>query len=170
MDYGMLTDNQGRKADFRNAILIMTSNVGAHDTVQKVANIGFGVDLTQDKKSSDAVEKHFSPEFRNRLDAIVNFNGLGDDLMVKIVDKFIRQGEARFSDKGIVLEVSDSVKLAIAKAAFDPKMGARPIARAVQKRIFDSLVDEILFGKLQNGGKVVVTENNGELEFAFTGE
>jgi ATP-dependent Clp protease ATP-binding subunit ClpA len=155
MDYGTLTDNTGRKADFRNVILILTSNLGAREMEKSV--IGFG-DRTIDqvKKSKEAVERLFSPEFRNRLDATVSFNPLHEEIVHKIVDKFISELNAQLSSKNIKVILTNKAKKWLAKKGFEPKFGARPLQRLIQKEIKTPLVEEILFGKLSNGGKVTI--------------
>lgn len=164
MDYGTLTDNTGRKADFRNVILIMTSNVGAREVEKSV--IGFG-DRTKDQlgKSKEAIERIFSPEFRNRLDGIINFNSLSPEIVQKIVDKFISELNAQLEPKGIKLTVTNSAKSWLAERGYEPKFGARPLHRLIQTEIKVPLVEEILFGKLKNGGSVVVDTKDGTLVF-----
>lgn len=153
MDYGTLTDNTGRKADFRNVILIMTSNIGAREMEKPL--IGFG-DRSSDQsgKSKEAIERLFSPEFRNRLDAIINFNPLPENIIVKIVEKFIREINEQLRHKEIFISLTEKAKKWLAKKGFDPKFGARPLQRLIQKEIKGPLVEEILFGKLKNGGTV----------------
>ncbi len=155
MDYGTLTDNTGRKADFRNVILIMTSNLGAREAEKPV--IGFG-DRTFDqlRKSKEAVDRVFSPEFRNRLDAIVTFNPLPEEIILKIVDKFIKELNEQLAPKNITIKLTEKAKKWIASKGFDSKFGARPLQRVIQRHIKSPLVEEILFGKLSSGGDVLI--------------
>lgn len=155
MDYGTLTDNTGRKADFRNVILIMTSNVGARD--MEKTPIGFG-DRSRDQieKGKEAIERLFSPEFRNRVDAIINFNPLPETVVFQIVDKFIKELNEQLSVKNIYIEITEQTRQWLAKKGFDPKYGARPLQRLIQRQIKAPLVEEILFGRLTTGGKVKV--------------
>jgi len=167
MDHGTLTDNNGRKADFRNVILVMTTNAGAADMSRP--SIGF----TQQDHSSDAMEairRLFTPEFRNRLDAIVQFNSLDPTVITQVVDKFIFELEAQLQDQQVTIEVDESARLWLAEHGYDPKMGARPMARIIQQHIKKPLAEELLFGKLANGGHLVIREQDGSLEFAFEEE
>lgn len=167
MDHGVLTDAQGRSTDFRNVVIIMTTNAGAREmeggtiglAAGKVENIG---------KRDDKIKQYFSPEFRNRLDAIIHFNKLDDAYIVQIVEKFLMQLEDKLSHKHVELEVTDLAKEWLAKTGFDPKMGARPIARIIDNKIKKPLSTEVLFGKLEKGGKVIVDVKNDELEFIFS--
>ncbi len=171
MDYATLTDNTGRKADFRHVILLMTSNVGARD--MSSTSIGFAKEEIEDKTHMGvkAAEKYFSPEFRNRLDGIVPFRSLNRDLMKMIVDKFIKELNEQLKDKKVQVLLDETARDILAKKGFDPDYGARPMRRVVQKEIADPLTDEILFGKLSGGGKVlVIAKNDGKqdkLEFKF---
>jgi len=151
MDNGSLTDSNGRKTDFRNITMIMTTNAGAE--VLSKANFGF----TQNKQTGDEqveIKKIFSPEFRNRIDAIVSFSSLGPEIILKVVDKFLMQLENQLHDKKVDATFSDNLKQFLAKTGFDPQMGARPMARLIQDTIRKALADELLFGKLVNGGEV----------------
>jgi ATP-dependent Clp protease ATP-binding subunit ClpA len=161
MDYGTLTDNNGRKADFRNAIIIMTSNVGARQL--DINTIGFSGKTQVELSTKKEVEKYFSPEFRNRLDSIVYFNPLSLELMKKIVSKFISLLSLELSAKKISLELTPAALECFAKEGYDPKMGARPLERIIKKEIQEKLADEILFGKLSNGGKVKITTKGNSL-------
>jgi len=152
MDYATLTDNNGRKADFRNIILIMTSNAGARDIGRDL--IGFGDYKITDEAITDAVKKTFSPEFRNRLDKVISFNKLGTDIILKIVDKEIDEFSILLSEKNVSLTLSDSCRFWIAENGYSYEFGARNIARMVEDKIKNYFVDEILFGKLKDGGKV----------------
>lgn len=166
MDHATLTDNNGKKADFRNVILIMTSNAGSREMSANA--IGFG-NLRGDKESKGkkAIERFFSPEFRNRLDAIINFNPLTQAVMEKVVDKFISELKEQLSVKKIQLTLSESARAWLAKKGFDPDYGARPLARLIQVEIKDKLSDEILFGKLEKGGQVSIDLDRENLVFFY---
>ncbi|KPA18345.1 Clp protease ClpX [Candidatus Magnetomorum sp. HK-1] len=155
MDYATLTDNNGKKADFRNAILIMTSNAGAQE--MSTRTIGFA-DGSKDAthKSKKAVEKMFSPEFRNRLDETIGFEALTVEIMELIVDKAINSLNAQLLSKKVLIQLTDDARKWLAKKGYDPTYGARPLDRLIQKEIKDKLTDEILFGKLEKGGQVSV--------------
>ncbi len=161
MDHGALTDNNGRKADFRNVVLIMTTNAGAQDIARP--SIGFS---EQDHSSDgmEAIRKMFAPEFRNRLDAIVQFNSLGMDVVKTIVDKFLTELQAQLDNKRVTLDVDEEARDWLAREGFDDKMGARPMQRLIQEKIKRELAEEVLFGPLSKGGGVVrVTVEDGEL-------
>ncbi|GAB6183410.1 ATP-dependent Clp protease ATP-binding subunit ClpA [Thermodesulfovibrio hydrogeniphilus] len=164
MDYGTLTDNTGRKADFRNVILIMTSNLGAREVEKPI--IGFG-DRTADqlRKSKEAVDRVFSPEFRNRLDAIVTFNPLPEKIVIKIVEKFIKELNEQLANKNIKIKLTEKAKKWIANKGFDSKFGARPLQRVIQREIKSPLVEEILFGKLSSGGDVLIDIVKDSIKF-----
>jgi ATP-dependent Clp protease ATP-binding subunit ClpA len=155
MDYGTLTDNNGRKADFRNAIIMMTSNVGAKQLDTNI--IGFSGNTQSKLATRKEVEKYFSPEFRNRLDSIVYFNALSLDLMKKIVKKFIASLSVELHVRKISLQLTTAAIEWFANQGYDPKMGARPLERIIKKEIQEKLANEILFGKLAKGGKVKVS-------------
>ena len=153
MDHGTLTDNNGRKADFRNVIIIMTTNAGA-ESLQK-SGIGF----THDKKAGDEmadIKRMFTPEFRNRLDATISFAALDNEVILRVVDKFLMQLEEQLHEKKVEVTFSDALKAYLGKNGFDPLMGARPMARLIQDTIRRALADELLFGKLAHGGQVTV--------------
>ena len=162
MDHGTLTDNNGRKADFRNVILVMTTNAGAQEMSR--ASIGF----TQQDHSTDGMEiikKQFSPEFRNRLDAIIQFASLELDSIMRVVDKLVVELEAKLENNNVTLELDDAARDWIAERGYDPKMGARPMARIIQEHIKRPLAEELLFGSLAEGGHVKITVGkDGELE------
>lgn len=161
MDHGTLTDNNGRKADFRNVVLIMTTNAGAQDMSRR--SIGF---TEQDHRSDgmEAIKKMFSPEFRNRLDAIVMFGSLSRETILTVVDKFLTELQAQLDEKKVMLEVDDEAREWLAREGYDEKMGARPMQRLIQEKIKKELAEEVLFGKLaRNGGTVHVAVENGEL-------
>ncbi len=162
MDHGTLTDNNGRKADFRNIILVMTTNAGAEEMSR--ASIGF----TQQDHSSDGmaiIKKRFAPEFRNRLDAIIQFASLGIESIKRVVDKLVVELEAKLGNNDVTLELDDEAREWIAERGYDPKMGARPMARIIQEQIKRPLAEELLFGTLADGGHVKITVGqDGELE------
>ncbi len=162
MDHGTLTDNNGRKADFRNVILVMTTNAGAQEMSR--ASIGF----TKQDHSADGMEilkKSFTPEFRNRLDAIIQFAPLELDSIMRVVDKLVVELEAKLGNNNVTLELDDAAREWIAERGYDPKMGARPMARVIQEQIKRPLAEELLFGSLEDGGHVRVTVNeDGELD------
>ncbi len=166
MDHATLTDNTGKKADFRNVILMMTSNAGTREMSQQT--IGFG-DVKKDtaSKGIKAIEKMFSPEFRNRLDEVINFNSLNLDIMKKVVDKFIKELNGQLAVKKITLTISNRVRTWLAKKGYDPQYGARPLARVIQTEIKDALSDEILFGRMQKGGEVGIDLKNDKLVFDY---
>ncbi len=164
MDHGSLTDNNGRKADFRNIILVMTTNAGAEEGSR--ASIGY----TQQDHSSDSlkvIEKSFSPEFRNRLDTIVQFKPLDISIVGSVVDKFIFELEAILADKNVTLSLESDARLWLAEHGCDPKMGARPMARLIQEKIKKPLANDLLFGKLANGGHVRVFVDADDLAFSI---
>lgn len=167
MDHGTLTDTNGRKVDFRNVILVMTSNVGAE--VSSRPSMGF----TQQDHSSDAMEvlkRTFTPEFRNRLDAIIQFKPLDPVTIASVVDKFLTQLQAQLDEKKVALAVDDEARAWLAEHGYDPKMGARPMGRVIQDRIKKPLAEEILFGRLAGGGEVHVCVRDAELHLDFVEE
>jgi ATP-dependent Clp protease ATP-binding subunit ClpA len=160
MDHGTLTDNNGRKADFRNVVIIMTTNAGA-ETMSK-PTLGF----TQSKETGDEmadIKRLFSPEFRNRLDATISFKMLDEQIIMQVVDKFLMQLEHQLSDKKVEIHFTDALRAYLAKRGFDPLMGARPMARLIQDTIRKALADELLFGRLANGGEVTVDINDQDV-------
>jgi ATP-dependent Clp protease ATP-binding subunit ClpA len=164
MDHGTLTDNNGRKADFRNIILVMTTNAGAFEGARP--SIGF----TPQDHSTDslkAIERIFSPEFRNRLDAIIQFNPLSTETIGHVVDKFIFELEAQLAEKQVALVIEPDARAWLAEHGFDPKMGARPMARVIQENIKKPLAEEILFGRLAHGGTVRVNASVDSLTFTY---
>ncbi|WP_286963670.1 AAA family ATPase, partial [Idiomarina sp. UBA3992] len=165
MDNGTLTDNNGRKADFRNVIIVMTTNAGVRETVRK--SIGF----KQQDHSFDAlaeINNIFTPEFRNRLDGIVWFNHLTPEVLEQVVDKFICELQAQLDKKGVSLEVDPSAHAWIAEKGYDKEMGARPMSRVIQEHLKKTLANEILFGKLASGGSVKVTADGKDgLQFDY---
>lgn len=163
MDHGTLTDNTGRHADFRNVVLIMTSNVGARETSS--AAIGFGDALP--RSSKQAVERAFSPEFRNRLDAIVPFSPLSEKVMLQVVDKFLLRLRRALAEKNVELRVSFSARSHFARRGYDPVFGARPLARLIESEVNDTIASEILFGTLQKGGSVYIGCRKDNLTFTY---
>jgi ATP-dependent Clp protease ATP-binding subunit ClpA len=162
MDHGTLTDNNGRKSDFRNVILVMTTNAGA----QRISRNSMGF-TKQDHTLDDTeeIQKIFSPEFRNRLDAIIRFNSLSEEVLTRVVDKELLQVEQQLADKGVTLSVEPSARKWLAKHGYEPLMGARPLARLIQEEIKRGLADELLFGKLKDGGIVHIKAVDDKLEF-----
>ncbi len=165
MDHGTLTDNNGRKADFRNIILIMTTNAGAESISR--STMGF----TQQDHSTDggeAVNKLFTPEFRNRLDAVIQFKPLDKSIILNVVDKFIIELEAQLEEKNVSIDFNSEAKAWLAEHGFDARMGARPMSRLISENVKKHLADEILFGKLSRGGRVnVILDEKGDLAFEF---
>jgi ATP-dependent Clp protease ATP-binding subunit ClpA len=167
MDYATLTDNNGKKADFRHVILMMTSNAGAREMA--ASSIGFDGIKSEDKsdKGLKAVEKLFSPEFRNRLDGIINFHSLSHEIMEKIVDKFMAELNEQLVFKKVNVRLSPEARTWLARSGYDPTYGARPLARLMQKEIKDPLAEEILFGKLSGGGNVFIDYNSQSNSLSF---
>jgi ATP-dependent Clp protease ATP-binding subunit ClpA len=162
MDHGTLTDNNGRKSDFRNVILVMTTNAGAERLGR--ASMGF---TRQDHAGDEMldIKRMFSPEFRNRLDATIRFKALDETTIGHVVDKFVLELESQLADRNVTVELDRAARKWLAKHGHDPAMGARPMARLIQDRVKKPLADELLFGKLASGGHVKVSEKNGELVF-----
>ena len=176
MDHATLTDNNGRKADFRQVVLIMTSNAGSREL--SGATIGFWetgssehalegrLKLSQ-QRSKQAIDKVFSPEFRNRLDAIVSFGPLTPSVMETIVERFILQLEAQLAERRVAIALEPGARAWLAQKGYDPVYGARPLARVIQTVVRDPLTDEILFGQLEHGGTVTIRLEDGRLAFAY---
>ena len=164
MDHGKLTDHNGKTVDFRNVILIMTTNAGAADMAK--AGIGFGREVRVGE-DEEAVKRLFTPEFRNRLDAIVPFGGLTQEIVGNIVEKFVMQLEAQLADRNVTIELSSAAKEWLAEKGYDPLYGARPLARIIQEYVKKPLAEELLFGKLAKGGAVRVGKKDDELTFEF---
>jgi ATP-dependent Clp protease ATP-binding subunit ClpA len=164
MDHGTLTDHNGRKVDFRNVILIMTSNAGAAD-MQKAA-IGFGRDRREGEDTA-AIERTFTPEFRNRLDAVISFAPLGRETILSVVEKFVLQLEAQLMDRNVTIELTRPAAEWLAEKGYDDKMGARPLGRVIQEHIKKPLAEELLFGKLAKGGNVKVGVKDGKIDLRF---
>jgi len=168
MDHGTLTDNNGRKADFRNVIIIMTTNAGAESLAR--TSIGFTKSAQAGDEMAD-IKRMFTPEFRNRLDAIISFAALDRDVILRVVDKFLIQLEAQLHEKKVEAVFTDALKAHLAKNGFDPLMGARPMARLIQDTIRSALADELLFGRLANGGRVTVdVDADGKVKLEFEEE
>lgn len=164
MDYGKLTDNNGRASDFRHVILIMTSNVGAREREQRAIGFFEGLETTQDDK---AVKKLFSPEFRNRLDAKISFNKLSADIVMKVVEKFVGELRAQLAEKKVIIAISEDAVKQLAKQGYDATMGARPLARIIQEQIKKPLAHELLFGSLANGGEASIELVDGKISISF---
>jgi ATP-dependent Clp protease ATP-binding subunit ClpA len=159
MDPGTLSDNNGRKADFRNVIIIMTTNAGAAELSK--TTMGF----TQTKTVGDEmgeIKRMFTPEFRNRLDATISFGSLDHDVILRVVDKFLLELEAQLHEKKVEASFTPKLKEYLAKMGFDPQMGARPMSRLIQDTIRKALADELLFGHLTSGGKVTIDMDDDE--------
>ncbi len=165
MDHGKLTDHNGKSVDFRNVILIMTTNAGAADMAK--AAIGFGRE-ERVGEDEEAVKRLFTPEFRNRLDAIIPFAGLSEDVVGRVVEKFVMQLEAQLADRNVTIELSSAAKEWLAERGYDRLYGARPLARVIQDTIKKPLAEELLFGKLVKGGSVKVNLVDNKLSFEFT--
>ena len=167
MDHGKLTDHNGKKIDFRNVILIMTTNAGAPDLAR--TPIGF-TRTRKDLDDSEAINRLFAPEFRNRLDAIVPFGHLPVDVITRVVDKFVMQLEAQLADRNVTIELTDEARGWLVEHGYDEAMGARPMSRVIHQHIKTPLADEVLFGRLKNGGAVrvvVVGDESGAKNARF---
>jgi ATP-dependent Clp protease ATP-binding subunit ClpA len=166
MDHGKLTDHNGKQIDFRNVILIMTTNAGATDLAK--AAIGFNRS-TREGEDQDAIKKLFTPEFRNRLDAVVPFSNLGKPVISKVIEKFVFQLEAQLADRNVSIELTDAAKDWLAEHGYDEQFGARPMGRVIQEFIKKPLAEELLFGKLEGGGTVRVdaAEKDGHKQLVF---
>jgi ATP-dependent Clp protease ATP-binding subunit ClpA len=169
MDHGTLTDNNGRKADFRNVIIIMTTNAGAEMLNKRT--IGFSNSREQGDEMQE-IKRQFTPEFRNRLDAIVSFRALDEEIILRVVDKFLIELENQLQDKKVEVSFDDSLRKFLAKKGFDPAMGARPMQRIIQDKIRKALADELLFGRLVNGGRVDIglAEDGETVDLRFESE
>ncbi len=160
MDYGKLTDHNGKTVDFRSTVLIMTTNAGAAEASER--RVGF-MGGTRSEASDEALKRMFSPEFRNRLDAIVHFDPLSPAVMEQIVSKFLRQLQDQLKERKVGLEVSPQALSWLAEKGYDPLMGARPLSRIIQERIKKPLADLLLFGVLKNGGRLRIVRNGEEI-------
>jgi len=166
MDYGKLTDHNGKIVDFRNVILIMTTNAGASDLAKPAIGFGSGV---REGDDHEAINRMFSPEFRNRLDATISFSALSTETIGRVVDKFVLQLEEQLADRNVTIEIDPGARAWLAEKGYDPMFGARPLARVIQEHIKKPLADELLFGRLAKGGIVRVTRKSDEdgLDFSF---
>jgi ATP-dependent Clp protease ATP-binding subunit ClpA len=165
MDNGRLTDHHGKTVDFRNVVLIMTTNAGASDMVRQ--GIGFG-DVSKEDAQEEAVKRMFTPEFRNRLDAIVPFTYLGRETVARVVDKFILQLELQLADQNVHIQFDSDARAWLADKGYDKLYGARPMSRLIQDKIKQPLAEELLFGKLSGGGEVHVSVKDGAPSFELT--
>jgi len=164
MDHGKLTDNNGKSIDFRNVVLIMTTNAGAADLAK--AAIGFERGI-REGDDMEAIERMFTPEFRNRLDSIITFASLSLDVMSRVVDKFVMELEVQLGERNVTIELTDDAREWLGKKGYDPRYGARPLGRVIQDHIKRPLSEELLFGKLVNGGVALVTVEDGLISFDF---
>jgi len=162
MDHGKLTDHNAKTVDFRNVILIMTTNAGAADMVKEA--IGFGRE-GRAGEDEDAIKRMFTPEFRNRLDAVIPFAALTQEIVGRVVEKFVMQLEAQLADRNVTIELSSGAKEWLAERGYDRLYGARPLARVIQEHIKKPLAEELLFGRLVKGGSVKVTLKDKALDF-----
>ena len=163
MDHSTLTDNSGRKADFRNVIIIMTTNAGAREMTTN--SIGF---VTEKKgKDQTAINKLFAPEFRNRLDGIISFSSLDDEATEKVVDKLIKELEEQLAEKRVSIKLTNEARKYLAKKGYDPDYGARPLRRLILQEIGDTLTEEILFGELVRGGEATIGVRKKQLIFKY---
>ncbi len=168
MDHGKLTDHSGKQVDFRNVILIMTTNAGAADLAKPA--IGFGRSI-REGDDQEAINKLFTPEFRNRLDAIISFKTLPPEVIDRVVDKFVAELEGQLAERGVSIEISSKARAWIGDKGYSPEYGARPLARIIQEHIKKPLAEELLFGKLSDGGavEVILAKGGKELAFRFPG-
>jgi ATP-dependent Clp protease ATP-binding subunit ClpA len=164
MDHGKLTDHNGKTVDFRNVILIMTTNAGAADMAKPAIGFGSSVRVGEDQ---EAIQRMFTPEFRNRLDAVIAFAGLSPEIVARVVDKFVMQLEAQLADRNVTIETSSAAREWLAERGYDPLYGARPLARVIQEHIKKPLAEELLFGKLAKGGAVKVGLRDAALFFEY---
>jgi ATP-dependent Clp protease ATP-binding subunit ClpA len=165
MDNGRLTDHHGKTVDFRNVVLIMTTNAGASDMAKQ--GIGFG-DVSKEDAGDEGVKRMFSPEFRNRLDAIVPFSYLPTEVISRVVDKFILQLELQLAEQNVHIQFDSEARVWLGERGYDKLYGARPMARLIQEKVKQPLAEELLFGKLSQGGEVHVGLKSGELAFELT--
>ena len=165
MDYGKLTDHNGKSVDFRNVIFIMTTNAGAIDISKK----GIGFNSSRSSTDNDeAINKLFSPEFRNRIDSTIHFNHLTKDIVLSIVDKFIIEIEAQLDEKRVTLSIDNQTKKYLAEKGYDEVYGARELARIIQEKIKKPIAEELIFGSISKGGHVDVILNEGKINFKFS--
>ena len=164
MDHGKLTDHNGKKIDFRNVILIMTTNAGASDAAKEAIGFGRG---KREGEDEEAIKKLFTPEFRNRLDAVIPFAPLTPEIIAQVVTKFVLQLEAQLSDRNVTFELTEAATAWLAKHGYDEHFGARPLSRVIQENIKKPLAEELLFGKLVKGGVVKITVDEAADKLAF---
>jgi ATP-dependent Clp protease ATP-binding subunit ClpA len=164
MDYGKLTDHNGKIVDFRNVILIMTTNAGAADMAKSAIGFGTGERTGDDE---EAINRLFTPEFRNRLDAVISFAALAPETIGRVVDKFILQLEEQLADRNVTIELDDGARKWLAEKGYDRLFGARPLARIIQEHIKKPLAEELLFGHLTKGGIVQVRRDGDKLAFTY---
>jgi ATP-dependent Clp protease ATP-binding subunit ClpA len=164
MDYGKLTDHNGKSVDFRNVILIMTTNAGASDLAKPAIGFGSGVRSGDDE---EAINKLFTPEFRNRLDAVISFAPLSPETIGRVVDKFVLQLEEQLADRDVTIELEKAAREFLAEKGYHPQFGARPLGRIIQEHIKKPLAEELLFGRLAKGGIVRVKREDDKLAFEF---
>jgi ATP-dependent Clp protease ATP-binding subunit ClpA len=170
MDHGTLTDNNGRKADFRHVVIIMTTNAGAREMSARKPGFDFGAigkESTPDR-GKQAIERAFAPEFRNRLDGWIAFDSLPPEVIKKVVDKLVGELQAQLMEKKVAMELSPEARDWLAEHGFDAQFGARPMARLIQTELKKSLADELLFGKLKGGGKVRVEVEDGKIALRYS--
>ena len=166
MDYGKLTDHNGKTVDFRNVILIMTTNAGASDLAKPAIGFGSGI---REGDDHEAINRMFTPEFRNRLDAVISFAPLSTEIIGRVVDKFVLQLEEQLADRNVTIELDADARAWLSQKGYDPLFGARPLARVIQEHIKKPLAEELLFGRLAKGGIVRVTKkpDADALDFTF---
>src|SRR5476649_1443528 len=164
MDYGKLTDHNGKTVDFRNVILIMTTNAGAADMAKEA--IGFQR-VAREGEDEDAINRMFTPEFRNRLDAIIPFNALSTEVIQRVIDKFVIELEGQLADRGVMIELTDAARGWLGRKGYDVKMGARPLARTIQEHVKKPLAEELLFGRLSKGGLVRLDVKDDKIVFEY---
>jgi ATP-dependent Clp protease ATP-binding subunit ClpA len=167
MDHGTLTDNNGAQADFRHVIIVLTTNAGAHEMSRR--SIGFNHEHHV-SESNEAINRMFPPEFRNRLDRIIQFEHLSMDIVASVVDKFLVELQAQLDEKGVVIDVSDNARIWLSEKGYDITMGARPMARLIQQELKLPLAEQILFGELSHGGHVHVDVKNDKVTLEYVKE
>jgi ATP-dependent Clp protease ATP-binding subunit ClpA len=167
MDHGKLTDNNGKSVDFRNVVLIMTTNAGASEMSRQAIGFGRGMKEGEDE---EAIKRLFTPEFRNRLDAVIPFAALSPEIISRVVDKFVAQLEGQLADRNVTISLTDEARSWLAERGYDKLYGARPLGRVIQENIKKPLADELLFGKLVKGGHILVKVVGGKLDFEITAE
>jgi ATP-dependent Clp protease ATP-binding subunit ClpA len=167
MDHATLTDNNGRKADFRNVMLILTTNAGAQEMSEKVLGFGDAVSIHDGSKAKRVIERTFTPEFRNRLDAWIAFAGLSSEVILKVVDKEVGLLQKQLEEKKVVLKLSPEAMQWLAKHGYDPAFGARPMARLIDQSIKKPLAEALLFGELQDGGTAYVEVSEDKLALRY---